>query len=191
MSNDVQNDHPPRPPLLLAAATTTFGGDTNYKHVTDVTTPDLFDTEVRDDQPPQLNFLHVKEGDQVTKNTGDMELKMNRGSNKIGPKLDLRLNLSPPPSRVFTTVNETRNHRQSSVSPTCSCVSSEDEGVIKYTDVPEATSMVLVGCPRCLMYVMLYESDLKCPKCKSTVLLDLLHNVNNNVVVSTTTARTM
>ncbi|CBI30362.3 unnamed protein product, partial [Vitis vinifera] len=28
--------------------------------------------------------------------------------------------------------------------------------------------MVLVGCPRCLMYVMLSEDDPKCPKCKST-----------------------
>ncbi|CAI0391374.1 unnamed protein product [Linum tenue] len=40
--------------------------------------------------------------------------------------------------------------------------------------------MVLVGCPRCLMYVMLSEDDPKCPKCKSTVLLDFLHDNNNN-----------
>ena len=33
-------------------------------------------------------------------------------------------------------------------------------------------SMKLVGCPRCLMYVMLSEEvDPKCPKCKSKVLL--------------------
>ncbi|GAB2235914.1 hypothetical protein Droror1_Dr00026359 [Drosera rotundifolia] len=189
MRPGLQNHHPPQPPLLLAPGGTTFGGDID-KNATDVVTLDLFDTKFRDCQPPQLNIIYIKEGDQVTKNTGDLELKMNRGSNKIGPKLDLRLNLSPPPSRVVTTVDETRNYGQSSVSPTSSCVSSEDEGVIKYTDVPEATSMVLVGCPRCLMYVMLYESDPKCPKCKSTVLLDLLHNVNNNVVMSTTTART-
>ncbi|CAA6663743.1 unnamed protein product [Spirodela intermedia] len=36
--------------------------------------------------------------------------------------------------------------------------------------------MVLVGCPRCLMYVMLSEDDPKCPKCKSTVLLDFLND---------------
>ncbi|CAN0847314.1 Protein GL2-INTERACTING REPRESSOR 1 [Linum grandiflorum] len=42
--------------------------------------------------------------------------------------------------------------------------------------------MVLVGCPRCLMYVMLSEDDPRCPKCKSTVLLDFLHDstTNNN-----------
>ncbi|KAJ9186858.1 hypothetical protein P3X46_002387 [Hevea brasiliensis] len=38
--------------------------------------------------------------------------------------------------------------------------------------------MMLVGCPRCLMYVMLSENDPKCPKCKSTVLLDILHDNN-------------
>ncbi|KAK4772828.1 hypothetical protein SAY87_027847 [Trapa incisa] len=43
---------------------------------------------------------------------------------------------------------------------------------------PEATSMMLVGCPRCLVYAMLSEDD---PKCKSTVLLDLQgqYEVNN------------
>ncbi|CAN1306487.1 Protein GL2-INTERACTING REPRESSOR 1 [Linum perenne] len=40
--------------------------------------------------------------------------------------------------------------------------------------------MVLVGCPRCLMYVMLSEDDPKCPKCKSTVLLDFHYELNNS-----------
>ncbi|WJX68995.1 Protein gir2 [Trifolium repens] len=52
-----------------------------------------------------------------------------------------------------------------------SCVSSEEEE-------EETTSMILLGCLRCLMYVMLSEADPdpKCPKCKSTVLLDFLNN---------------
>jgi len=32
--------------------------------------------------------------------------------------------------------------------------------------------MVLAGCPRCMMYVMLSREDPRCPKCHSTVLLD-------------------
>nr|TKW08036.1 hypothetical protein SEVIR_6G002500v2 [Setaria viridis] len=51
-------------------------------------------------------------------------------------------------------------------SATSSCLSSDaDEGV--------AAPMVLAGCPQCLMYVMLSkeETQLKCPKCKSPVLL--------------------
>ncbi|KAK8970217.1 hypothetical protein KSP40_PGU008429 [Platanthera guangdongensis] len=64
--------------------------------------------------------------------------------------------------------------------PLCpsSCVSSEGEQGLRCSNSPEGgtTSMVLAGCPRCLMYVMLSEDDPKCPKCKSTVLLDFLHD---------------
>ncbi|KAG0481052.1 hypothetical protein HPP92_011910 [Vanilla planifolia] len=61
----------------------------------------------------------------------------------------------------------------SSSSPPSSCVSSEGEQ--KEGDSPEAKSMVLAGCPRCLIYVMLSEEDPKCPNCKSNVLLDFHH----------------
>ncbi|XP_061354377.1 protein GL2-INTERACTING REPRESSOR 1-like [Gastrolobium bilobum] len=105
---------------------------------------------------------------------------MNR-RNGSGPKLDLKLNLSPP--RVDRRLESpTRSATVSPTSPPSSCVSSElnQEDNPRYSDSPEATSMVLVGCPRCLMYVMLAEDDAKCPKCKSTVLLDFLHDNNNN-----------
>ncbi|KAG5106120.1 hypothetical protein JHK82_043090 [Glycine max] len=36
----------------------------------------------------------------------------------------------------------------------------------------EAPSLVLVGCPHCLMYQMISEDNLKCPKCKS---INLIH----------------
>ncbi|GAB2214843.1 hypothetical protein Droror1_Dr00019207 [Drosera rotundifolia] len=97
---------------------------------------------------------------------------MSRRNNMMrqNTQLDLKLNLSQPrgsrnqPAAVTTSPD---------TSPPSSCVSSEDS--LKYSSSPEATtSMVLVGCPRCLMYVMLSESDPRCPKCKSTVLLDFL-----------------
>ncbi|XP_010558005.1 PREDICTED: uncharacterized protein LOC104826812 [Tarenaya hassleriana] len=106
--------------------------------------------------------------------------------NGNGQKLELKLNLSPrrggnrrrvrSPSRSATT---------SPTSPPISCLSSElinnEESSVRYSTSPETTSMVLVGCPRCLMYVMLSEDDPKCPKCKSTVLLDFLReNPNAN-----------
>lgn len=92
--------------------------------------------------------------------------------NKNGPKLELRLNLSPPPSRA-SQMSLVRSPSRSNTTSPSSCVSSEtkQEEEIDTT----ITSMVLVGCPRCLMYVMLSEDDPKCPKCKSTVLLDFLH----------------
>ncbi|CAN1772320.1 Protein GL2-INTERACTING REPRESSOR 1 [Linum perenne] len=106
-----------------------------------------------------------------------------RNSSSSNPKLELKLNLSPPrmesPSRSATV---------SPTSPPSSCVSSEmnqDDssggGGLRYSSSPEATSMVLVGCPRCLMYVMLSEDDPRCPKCKSTVLLDFLHDSSSNM----------
>ncbi|KAK7268054.1 hypothetical protein RIF29_20738 [Crotalaria pallida] len=99
--------------------------------------------------------------------------------NGSAPKLDLKLNLSPP--RADDRRLESPN-RSATPSPPSSCVSIELNQEDKYSNSPEATSMVLVGCPRCLMYVMLSEDDPKCPKCKSTVLLDFLHdnNINNN-----------
>ncbi|KAK8352276.1 hypothetical protein V6Z12_A05G084200 [Gossypium hirsutum] len=91
------------------------------------------------------------------------------------PKVDLKLNLSPPRS-ANQPVIVSQNTSVSS-SPGSSCVSSEptDDSttMMPYPSSPEGMSMVLVGCPRCLMYVMLSEVDPNCPKCKSTVLLDL------------------
>ncbi|CAA2968170.1 Hypothetical predicted protein [Olea europaea subsp. europaea] len=87
--------------------------------------------------------------------------------NADNPNLDLTLNLSP--RRVYFHV-ESPNR---SVSSPSSCLSREvspDETLRS----PDATAMMLVGCPRCLMYVMLLEKNPKCPKCKSTALLDFL-----------------
>ncbi|RDX65023.1 hypothetical protein CR513_56352, partial [Mucuna pruriens] len=102
--------------------------------------------------------------------------------NGSGPKLDLKLNLSPP--RVDRRLaSPTRSATASPTSPPSSCVSSElNQEDKSYSNSPEATSMVLVGCPRCLMYVMLSEDDPKCPKCKSTVLLDFLHDTKNPTI---------
>ncbi|CAL5194296.1 unnamed protein product [Lathyrus oleraceus] len=93
--------------------------------------------------------------------------------NGTGPKLDLKLNLSPPRAEIRRI--ESSPTRSASLSPPSSCVSSESG-----PNSPEATSMLLVGCPRCLMYVMLSENDQKCPKCESTVLLDFLNNNKKN-----------
>ena len=105
--------------------------------------------------------------------------KMSRRNGNV-PKLDLKLNLSPPRGNP-NMESPSRSATVSPTSPPSSCVSSENqEDMLQYSNSPEATSMVLVGCPRCLMYVMLSEDDPKCPKCKSTVLLDFLHDKNNN-----------
>ncbi|KAG5566504.1 hypothetical protein RHGRI_002160 [Rhododendron griersonianum] len=87
------------------------------------------------------------------------------GIDKMNHKLDLKLNLSPP--MAYSQVVEE--------SPKGSCVSSElsPNRSLCYPGSPEAKRMMLMGCPQCLMYVMLSEEDPKCPKCKSTVLLEI------------------
>ncbi|KAJ9188631.1 hypothetical protein P3X46_000011 [Hevea brasiliensis] len=93
-----------------------------------------------------------------------------RGHNS--PKLELKLNLSPP--RANSEAAES-GASSSEMSPKSSCVSSEsDQGMSNYASSLETSSMMLVGCPRCLMYVMLSDVNPKCPKCKSTVLLNVL-----------------
>nr|XP_004506211.1 uncharacterized protein LOC101502581 [Cicer arietinum] len=94
------------------------------------------------------------------------------------PTLGVGLSLSPP--RVTTS---SKSADVSTESPTSSSSTSgihSSEGSCVSCDGPEVTkAMLLVGCTRCLMYVMLPEIDPKCPKCKSTVLLDFLNNEEN------------
>ncbi|KAM7275838.1 hypothetical protein ACFE04_017704 [Oxalis oulophora] len=93
------------------------------------------------------------------------------------PTLDLELNLSPPSSESSAenmySSEEYSNYSSSWEISDSSCVSSEtdDEKISNYI---VTSPMVLVGCPRCLMYVMLSKLDSSCPKCKSTALLDFL-----------------
>ncbi|KAG6511647.1 hypothetical protein ZIOFF_029722 [Zingiber officinale] len=86
-------------------------------------------------------------------------------------KLDLKLNLSLVPAR-----GESSSRRRSAAaaaeseeaSSPSSCLSSEaQQGTPE-----EAASMVVGGCPRCLMYVMLSAADLRCPRCGTAVLFD-------------------
>ncbi|PIM98189.1 hypothetical protein CDL12_29332 [Handroanthus impetiginosus] len=107
-------------------------------------------------------------------------------SRRNGPRLNLKLNLSP-------RVNHPRVESPT-VSPTGSCVSSElnqqDEAARCSTSSEATSNMVLVGCPRCLMYVMLAEEDPRCPKCKSNVLLDVIQDNNCNNTTTTTGRKT-
>ncbi|XP_020098839.1 uncharacterized protein LOC109717428 [Ananas comosus] len=102
-----------------------------------------------------------------------------RRSNRKSTNVELRFNV--PRQRAGEEEEEGGSSSASaSVSPPSSCVSSE-EGEQKRSESPEAAPpMVVVGCPRCLMYVMLSEDEPKCPKCKSTVLLDFHHGGSNN-----------
>ncbi|KAI3688047.1 hypothetical protein L1987_81753 [Smallanthus sonchifolius] len=100
-----------------------------------------------------------------------------RTDGRDGLKLELKLNLSPPRTGCPVTGSPNRSS-PITVSPTNSCVSLEqgqdETAELRYSSSPETTSMMLAGCPRCLMYVMLAEGYPKCPRCKSSVLLDVV-----------------
>ncbi|OIV99267.1 hypothetical protein TanjilG_17077 [Lupinus angustifolius] len=99
------------------------------------------------------------------------------------PRLELRLNLSPPRTPTSSSISADISLLDFSIlsSPTLTVSSHSSEGSSCVSSEAEETrAMLLVGCPRCLMYVMLSEVDPKCPKCKSTVLLDFLNNEENN-----------
>ncbi|KAG9160454.1 hypothetical protein Leryth_008840 [Lithospermum erythrorhizon] len=109
-----------------------------------------------------------------------------RNQNKR-PILDLKLNLSLPPPRRNLHMNESPNQSPPTTSPESSSVSSEVLNNNDDNSTTETTlSMVLVGCPNCLLYVMLSEKDPKCPKCKSSVLLNVSQDNTNNPTKRTT-----
>jgi len=98
-------------------------------------------------------------------------------SGKIGSplKLDFDLNLSPPRDGDLRFESLTQLTMVSPTSPPEPCVSIElkqDDNNKKHH--LEATSMMVVGCPNCLMYVMIYKGGLKCPICKNNGLVYFL-----------------
>lgn len=81
-------------------------------------------------------------------------------------KVDLKLNLSLPAASRKEEEEMDSPARSSAEAPSPSSWMLEEEAEAA------ATSMVVTGCPRCLMYVMLAVDDLRCPKCGSTVIID-------------------
>ncbi|WOL00383.1 hypothetical protein Cni_G09096 [Canna indica] len=101
---------------------------------------------------------------------------MSRNNNRKSQKLDLKLNLSLLPPRLAGDEASPHGGGYASSPSASSCLSTEPDLGLRSPMSPELTSsMVLAGCSRCLMYVMLSENDMKCPKCGSTVLLDFFH----------------
>ncbi|KAI4334195.1 hypothetical protein L6164_018914 [Bauhinia variegata] len=130
--------------------------------------------------------------------------KRGRGSSRM----ELRLNLSPHPAPTREQANSSSLADQSPDQfSTSSILSYSSEATATEGSIPSVSSVVeenhlelqqqhhnehehanmvtremhLVGCPRCLMYVMLSEvdTDPKCPKCNNTVLLDFLNQQNS------------
>ncbi|KAJ6900868.1 hypothetical protein NC652_026840 [Populus alba x Populus x berolinensis] len=79
------------------------------------------------------------------------------------PNIDLSLRLSLPGLQ----------HQQDEASRRVGII---DMNSMSRTDITKVPSLVLMGCARCLIYVMVSEVDPKCPKCKRTVLVDVFRH---------------
>lgn len=86
--------------------------------------------------------------------------------------LGVGLRLTPPRVTTSSLFDDVLSNESSSTE----LVHSSEGSCVSCDPAQETKAMLLVGCTRCLMYVMLPEIDPKCPKCKSTVLLDILNN---------------
>ncbi|KAI3840779.1 hypothetical protein MKW92_017478 [Papaver armeniacum] len=139
-------------------------------------------------------FLDIKTGEIYYKKMETQELKpkkMIRTGGKIenmSAKLDLKLNLSPPVLDQLIITTATSSSASPASSPTSSCVttdmsySSSDSNKNPEETIVVLSNMVLVGCLNCHLYVMLKGDNLKCPKCKGSILLDFSrgYNTENN-----------
>ncbi|KAG4981083.1 hypothetical protein JHK84_034668 [Glycine max] len=101
------------------------------------------------------------------------------------PGRELKLPSRPTSAELSssTSSGEWPELSSSSSASSVSCTSkmpkeSEEENEQRENSTPETKAMDLVGCPRCFMYVMLSEVDPKCPKCKTTVFLELFKDEN-------------
>ncbi|KAL2503090.1 Uncharacterized protein Fot_36938 [Forsythia ovata] len=191
MALEVQNQQPQSLQLVRVSGVAAAKTDGCHRRIANVlhrATPITLDLFSNSHCPPlpiglqEPSHLPLGWQESLDNKTGEEKkfLETKAMSRRNGPKLDLKLNLSPPRVNRPRVESPGRSSTVSPTSPPSSCVSSElnpDESLL-YSNSPEATSMVLVGCPRCLMYVMLAEVDPKCPKCKSTVLLDVIHQKN-------------
>ncbi|KAJ4826829.1 hypothetical protein Tsubulata_023648 [Turnera subulata] len=93
--------------------------------------------------------------------------------------LDLTLRLSPPGTILIQDDDDELSSHSEISSPTSqgSCLSleminSSQGGLDRINTSVKVASLVLMGCPHCLIYVMVSQVEPKCPMCKSTVLID-------------------
>ncbi|KAI4318808.1 hypothetical protein MLD38_032475 [Melastoma candidum] len=107
-----------------------------------------------------------------------------RRSNGSNPDLELKLEVCGPfPDGEADGL---------SPSPPRSCVSVELEvDGLEFRNLgkqPDGKSMVLAGCQRCLMYVMLSGDRLRCPKCESTAVF-LIDDLKDHAAEGTAGSR--
>ncbi|KAK8611007.1 hypothetical protein V6N13_131072 [Hibiscus sabdariffa] len=98
-----------------------------------------------------------------------------------GKNMDLNLQMNPPELYPEDCLSSNQCPENSSVSvSTASCMplnnyDSSGEEVEFSNATLEEPSLVVMGCSNCLMYVMVSEIEPRCPRCRTSVLIDIFH----------------
>ncbi|XVF00031.1 hypothetical protein REPUB_Repub03eG0251200 [Reevesia pubescens] len=106
-------------------------------------------------------------------------MEMEMGEEEKRSILDLNLRLTPLGLHQNDHLSSNQYSELSSTS-TSSCKpfnldSSSEE--VEFSDTKfEEPSLILMGCSRCLIYVMVSEINPKCPNCNTSILIDIFRN---------------
>lgn len=109
----------------------------------------------------------------------ELDIEGRRKMSKRARSPTLGLSFSPQGEAPTSLSADVSSELSISISSSSASIHSSEGSCASTSEAEDTKAMLLVGCPRCLMYVMLPEVDPKCPKCKSTVLLDFLNNDEN------------
>ncbi|XP_058776711.1 protein GL2-INTERACTING REPRESSOR 2-like [Vicia villosa] len=104
-----------------------------------------------------------------------MSKRKSRESELSPPPPESAKSLSPDLPELLSSSSSSSSKSYSSkmiVHEVTSMATKQDDNEEEYAKAV-TKEMVLVGCPKCYMYVMSSEDEPKCPKCKTTVFLDL------------------
>ncbi|XWS65687.1 hypothetical protein CRYUN_Cryun05aG0134800 [Craigia yunnanensis] len=106
-------------------------------------------------------------------------MEMETGEEEKRRSLDLNLRLTP---LGLHQKDDISSNQYSEISSTSSCMphnldsSSSEEVEFSNTTFGEYPSLILMGCSRCLIYVMVSEINPKCPSCHSSILIDIFRS---------------
>ncbi|PON70282.1 hypothetical protein PanWU01x14_082060 [Parasponia andersonii] len=109
-----------------------------------------------------------------------MERSKDECDRTVGIDLDLKLS---PPDEHHSPVVPNRSRPKSSEEENFPSKSFDVD--VNYKDFNcaapkvEPSCLVLMGCSRCLLYVMVSKVDPKCPNCRSSILLDMFCENSN------------
>ncbi|KAF9675019.1 hypothetical protein SADUNF_Sadunf10G0188100 [Salix dunnii] len=116
------------------------------------------------------DFFHKEIGvrcEEKERNGRCFPMKAQEGK-KSNLDLDLSLRLSLPGLH-----QQDEASKQDGISSSQRSRMSVDMDSVDSSGTIKVPSLVLMGCARCLIYVMVSEADPICPKCKGTVLVDV------------------